>query len=76
MIYDTDRTTTEKMQTYIYHIYKNIKLTPTFDDNMQINFLDILITRKKSDLSITIYRKPTTTDITINYISNHPMEQK
>jgi hypothetical protein len=64
------------MQTYLDHIHKNLKLTPTFEDNTQINFLDILITRKKNDLSIDIYRKLTTTDITINYLSNHPMEQK
>jgi hypothetical protein len=66
----------DKMQTYLDHIHKNLKLTPTFEDNTQINFLDILITRKKNDLSIDIYRKPTTTDITVNYLSNHPMEQK
>jgi hypothetical protein len=76
IIYDTNRTTTDEMQTYIDHIHKNIKLTPTFDDNTQINFLQILITRKKNELSVSIYRDPATTDITINYISNHPMEQK
>jgi hypothetical protein len=64
------------MQTYLDLVHKNLKLTPTFEDNTQINFLDILITRKKNDLSINIYRKPTTTDITISYLSNHPMEQK
>jgi len=76
IIYDTNKTTTDEMKTYIDHIHQNIKLTPTFEDNTQINFLDILITRKKNELTINIYRKPTTTDITINYMSNHPMEQK
>jgi len=76
IIYDTNKTTTDKMKTYIDHINQNIKLTPTFENNTQINFLDILITRKKNELNINIYRKPTTTDITINYMSNHPMEQK
>jgi retron-type reverse transcriptase len=46
IIYDTNRTTTDKMQTYLDHIHENLKLTPTFEDNTQINFLDILITRK------------------------------
>jgi hypothetical protein len=76
IIYDINRTTTEKIQTYIDHIHKNIKLTPTFEDNRQISFLDMQITRKKKELSIAIYRKPTTTDTTINYLSNHPREQK
>jgi hypothetical protein len=64
------------MQTYLDHIHKNLKLRPTFEENTQINFLDILITRKKNVLSIDIYRIPTTTDITMNYLSNHPTEQK
>jgi hypothetical protein len=32
--------------------------------------------RKTNKLEIDIYRKPTTTDITINYLSNHPIEHK
>jgi hypothetical protein len=39
IIYDTNRTTTDEMQTYIDHIHKNIKLTPTFEDNTQITSL-------------------------------------
>jgi len=74
-IYDT-RITPDKIQIHVDHMHKNLKLTPTHEDNAQISFLDILITRQKNDLSISIYRKPTTTDTTINYISNHPMEHK
>jgi hypothetical protein len=33
--YDTNRTTTDEMQTYIENINKNLKLTPTFEDNTQ-----------------------------------------
>jgi len=36
----------------------------------------LLIIRHTYDLYIYFYRKPTTTDTTINYISNHPMEHK
>jgi hypothetical protein len=56
IIYDKNRTTVNKMQTYLDLIHKNLKLTPTFEDNTQINFLDILIIRKKNDLSINIYK--------------------
>jgi hypothetical protein len=38
--------------------------------------LDLAITRKTNHLSINIYRKPTTTDTTIHFLSNHPPEQK
>jgi len=57
-------------------LHKNLKLTPTHENNAQINGLDLLITRQTYDLYIDIYRKPTTTDTTINYISNHPMGHK
>ena len=32
--------------------------------------------RKDSNLEIDIYQKPTTTDTTINFLSNHPVELK
>jgi hypothetical protein len=39
-------------------------------------FLDLTINRKKHNMTIDIYRNPTETDTTINYHSNHPLEQK
>ena len=41
-----------------------------------INFLDLYIIRKTNKLEFDIYRKPSTTDITITYLSNHPIEHK
>ena len=46
------------------------------ENNGCISFLDILIIRKPYNLEIYIFRKPTTTDTTINFASNHPMEHK
>ena len=65
-------------ETIIRHansIHNNIQLSPTLKADNQISFLDLLIIRK-SQLEIDVFRKPTTTDTTINYLSNHPMEQK
>ena len=39
-------------------------------------FLDLLIIQKPSKLEIDIFRKPTTTDSPLNFLSNHPMENK
>ena len=57
-------------------MHSNLQLTPTLESNNQISFLDLLIIRKSHQLEIDVYRKPTTTDTTINYLSNHPMEHK
>jgi hypothetical protein len=50
------------------------KATP--EENGTLNFLDLTITRKHNKLIVDIYRKPTCTDTTIDYYSNHPMEHK
>jgi hypothetical protein len=34
------------------------------------------ITHRHTKLKVDIYRKPTTTDTTINFLSNHPREKK
>jgi len=39
-------------------------------------FLELTITRKQTNLETDIYRKPTTTDTTINFPSNHFIEHK
>jgi len=54
----------------------NIKLKPTHENHRSINFLDLIITCKQTNLEIDIYREPTTTDTTINFLSNHPIEHK
>ena len=41
-----------------------------------VSFLDLTITRNPSRLNIGIHHKPTTTDTTINFLSNQPPEHK
>jgi HJR/Mrr/RecB family endonuclease len=52
IIYDTKRTTASKIKTYLDHIHKDLKLTPTYEQG-QINFLDILITKQQKTTSIS-----------------------
>jgi hypothetical protein len=75
VIYDT-RYINDTAHKYISQIHPNLQLNPTYKNNKQVNFLDLLIIRKPSRLEIDIYRKPTTTSTTINYTSNHPTEHK
>jgi hypothetical protein len=46
------------------------------ENNNSIEYLDLLIIRQTDGMEIDIYRKPTTTDLTIHATSNHPMEHK
>jgi len=57
-------------------IHSNIKLNPTYEERNSIAFLDLTITCRHTTPEVDIYRKPTTTDTTINFLSNHPIEQK
>jgi hypothetical protein len=74
IIYDSNKT--KLIDTYINQIHNSIKLNLTQEENGNINFLGLNIHRKPPHLHIDIYRKPTTTDTTINFKSNHPLEHK
>ena len=78
IVYDTTRAHPDLISTYeyIHQIHTDIKLNTTYKNNRCIRFFDLLIIRKTSNLEIDTYRKPTTTDTTINFLSNHPMEHK
>jgi uncharacterized membrane protein YheB (UPF0754 family) len=76
IIYDSTLTTPDNIQWYLSTIHNNIQLSITHEKNHSISFLDLTIIRKPSHMYISIYRKPTTTDNTINFLSNHPPEHK
>ena len=69
IIYDTTRTTADSIHNYTNNVHNCLQLNPTHENNTQMNFLDLCIIRETNKLEIDIYRKPTTTDITINYLS-------
>jgi hypothetical protein len=63
---------------YIFIIYDKTVTNPDYltnnmNTNNQINVLDIPLIRKESSIEPYIYRKPTTTDTTINFYSIHPI---
>jgi hypothetical protein len=76
IIYDATHTNPETIIQHANSMHNNIQLSPTLESDKQINFLDLLIIRKPQQLEIDVFRKPTMTDTTISYLSNHPMEQK
>jgi len=76
IIYDSTRTTCESILQYTNGVHNNLRLEPAIETNSRINYLDLLITRNPPKLGISVFRKPTSTDTTINFYSNHPLEHK
>jgi hypothetical protein len=76
IIFDTTNIDPHNINAYINNIHNNLKLNPTYEEHDSIDYLYLTILRKYKKLEVDIYRKPTTTDNTINFMSNHPTEQK
>jgi hypothetical protein len=76
IIYDCTRTDPNIITKYANSIHNNIQLNVSTEINNTVNFLDISITRNPPNLKTGIYRKPTTTDTTINFLSNQHLEHK
>jgi len=75
VIYDTTKINLHNINTYINKIHNDIKINPTYEEHNSIAFLYLTITRRHTKL-VDICRKPTTTDTTINFLSNHPHRTK
>jgi hypothetical protein len=76
IIYDETKTNPQIINTQINKIHNNMEFTPTHEEHNTINYLDLTIRRHHNKLNIDIYRKPTATDTTINFLYKHPIEQK
>jgi len=66
IIFDKTKISPQYINTHINKVHNNIKLNPTYEEHSSINFLDLIIRRQYKKLEVEIYRKPTTTDKTIN----------
>jgi len=58
------------------NIDKHLEFKISEEENNSINYLDLSIHRNAYNIDLGIYRKPTHTDITIQFPSNHPHEHK
>ena len=54
----------------------HVSSTCAHRQEVKIVLYSMTITRRHTKPEVDIYRKPTTTDTTINFLSNHPIEQK
>jgi hypothetical protein len=46
------------------------------EENNTVHYLDISIHRNNNNMDLSIYRKPASTDTTIQFSPNHPYEHK
>jgi hypothetical protein len=76
IIYDQTKTNSDKITNMFNKINDHLELKATTEENNNIQFLDLSITRNHNNMAIAIYRKPTHIDITINFTSNHPHNHK
>ena len=80
MVYNNYVDKGEKISNEFNKIHNNIKFTIEKENHNSINYLDITIKRIKSHknykFSYNIYRKPTTSKLSIDYNSYHSIEHK
>ena len=71
------RDKTEDILQTINNTTNNIKFTKEEEQNNQLAFLDVLLTRTDDGtLQTQVYKKKTHTDQILNYNSNHPIQHK
>ena len=64
----------EKLDTFLQHIntlHDNITFTIEVEEDHKIAFLDVQIMRNNNTLETTVYRKPTHTNLYLNFRSHH-----
>ena len=76
MIYNHSKITPQQILEQFNTQNKNLKFTMNEEVNSQISYLDLNLINTNEQIKLEIYRKPTTTDTTINKKSCHPQEHK
>ena len=66
VINDHIKVTSEQILTYTNSLHTNLQCKPTHKINTTVHFLDLLICRNGQGLVTNIYRKSTSTDITLH----------
>jgi len=75
IIFDQNKINEELITNYMNNIHKHLEFKLTEDEN-NITYLDPSIPRNDNDIHLDIRRKPTQTDTTIPFTSNHSLEHE
>jgi hypothetical protein len=76
IIFNSRKMTIEQIHTELNGLQQCLIFKLTTEENNAISYLDLTLTRLNDSIDISVFRKPTTTDTTIHYTSNHPTEHK
>ena len=76
IIYNQNDINEQDILNHVNNIDKHLQFKLSTEGNNLINYLDLSIYRNNSNVELGIYRKPTSTDTTIHFSSNHPYEHK
>ena len=75
IVFDQNKTTENLIMIHMNNTHKQLEFKITEDENDNY-YLDLIIHRQNTKLSLEIYRNPTQTDVTIHFTSNYPFKQK
>jgi len=76
IIFNQNKTNEKTIINHINNIDKNLEFKLSEEENNSKSYLDLSIQRNIDSINLSIYRKPTHADITIQFSSNHPHDHK
>ena len=74
--FDNTKVTSTRILHYAKTIHTNLQFKLILENDASFNILDLLPHRIDQDFEIEVFRKPTSTAITIYFNPNHPIEHK
>jgi hypothetical protein len=75
-IFDQSKINIDMINNHLNMTIPHLEFTHTVEENRTIIYLDLNTQRDTQDLLLSTHRKPTQTDTTIHYTSNHPTQHK
>jgi len=76
IIFNHNKTNEIAITSIMNNINEQLKFKATVEVNKSINYWDLTISRNINKIEISVYRKLTNANITIQYASNHPWDHK
>jgi len=76
IIFDQNKTNEKIIMNHTHNIDKHLEFKLSEEENSSIKYLDLSIHRNTNSIDLGNYRKPTHTDVTIQFSSTHSLEPK